>query len=497
MVSAKVLLTGLINQSPQYVVDQSRVPIHFVSTKKDWAYCQSRLLKAQLMGFDTETRPVWTKGQRPNPSALLQIAVRDASHKEEVFVLDLLQLPVKVYNATLSSVFLSNSIVKLGQSFYQDLQELAASYPNASCFTVCKNVVEVNDLSISLAGAHNPLSLQKMVFFYLNQKLAKTQQRSNWERRPLSPSQLHYAAADALVLIHLYDELMLRIQKQSKVAATTFRLSDVSNVLDVNLAPALKCSLCFDVFETPGELKKHRKICVVDIRTLEICTVCEGKKLVRAEAMKLHVKNCGLGEEIEEPAVQVKRTCSLPRDNCAISVIAQEQSPESSTTCKNRRKKTKGAKNEAVVSAARTEVSSSSNTEPTRKRKRNKKKVESNDEEIAPDSCEVNTQSKRKKKHRKLTSETKTEGVAVPSATEPTSPASANKKNRRKAARKARKAAAALARKESVMTGLLSASKASSCGDQERKKRKMSMESSLLASDTMWSQINNDCTTAA
>ncbi|OWY94872.1 hypothetical protein PHMEG_00035277, partial [Phytophthora megakarya] len=53
MVSMKVRLTGLINQSPQYAIDQSRVSVFFVNTRKDWSYCATRLLQAQIMGFDT------------------------------------------------------------------------------------------------------------------------------------------------------------------------------------------------------------------------------------------------------------------------------------------------------------------------------------------------------------------------------------------------------------------------------------------------------------
>lgn len=53
MVPMKVRLTGLINQSPQYVIDQARAPIQFVASKKDFSYCAERLRSAQLMGLDT------------------------------------------------------------------------------------------------------------------------------------------------------------------------------------------------------------------------------------------------------------------------------------------------------------------------------------------------------------------------------------------------------------------------------------------------------------
>ncbi|KAG2781050.1 hypothetical protein JG687_00019207 [Phytophthora cactorum] len=431
MVSMKVRLTGLINQSPQYVIDQSRVPIYFVASKKDWNYCASGLLKAQVMGFDTETRPIWSKHQRRNPSALLQIAVRDASHKEEVFILDLLHLSAKVYNTTLTSVFLSKAIVKLGQSFYQDLQELAQSYPQASCFTVCKGVVEVNDLSISLAGAHNPLSLQKLVFFYLHRKLAKTQQMSNWARRPLSPSQLHYAAADGLVLIHLYDELLMRIQKQ-RSAKNYFRLSDVTNVLDVNLPPTPKCPLCFNVFETRDQLKKHRKLCTADVRALVICEVCEGKKLVTEKVMKYHVKRCGVDDGADEPVVVVKRKRSLSMDH--------------------------------KKSLAKT-LPASSVLAPISKKRR----------------LETPEQVKAAQDPNSITAEQE--------SNKPLTKGQKKKERKRKA-----KALAALKAQLSADDGLSEKTAMSSSREQEEyRKRKMSMESSLLASDAMWSQISSDC----
>ncbi|CAI5719729.1 unnamed protein product [Peronospora destructor] len=368
MVSMKMQLTECINQSPQYMIDRSSVPIHFVSTKNDWVYCAGRLLNAQLMGLDTETKPTWEKQKQKNRCALLQIAVRDAQKKEEVFILDLRNLRATTYTGTLTTVFLSKKIIKLGQSFYHDLQELAQSYPHSSCFQVCNGVVEVNDLSISLAGGHHPISLQKLVFFYLHRKLVKTQQLSNWERRPLTVGQLHYAAADALVLLHLYDELLLRIQKQCIATTKSFRWSDVTNVLDVNLPPAPKCSLCFEVFETKNVLKQHRQLCLTDVRMLLICAVCDGKKLETEKGMEHHVEHCGIDEAADDPIVQGKRKRSL-------LIISKNSSTKSlkPVSIQPRSKKRRKTKQDAPCIAAKIVEDSNSASAKQEKNRKDKK----------------------------------------------------------------------------------------------------------------------------
>ena len=51
------------------------------------------------------------------------------------------------------------------------------------------------------------LPLWKVVEVLLNKKLCKAEQVSNWERRPLRESQMHYAAADAHILIEIIELL--------------------------------------------------------------------------------------------------------------------------------------------------------------------------------------------------------------------------------------------------------------------------------------------------
>ena len=49
-------------------------------------------------------------------------------------------------------------------------------------------------------------SLTKLSGVTLGRTLDKTEQCSNWDRRPLKPSQLAYAALDAEVLVRIFEK---------------------------------------------------------------------------------------------------------------------------------------------------------------------------------------------------------------------------------------------------------------------------------------------------
>jgi hypothetical protein len=263
-----------------------------------------------------------------------------------------------------------------------------ASYPAASCFSVAKAVVEVNDLSISLAGAHNAISLQKLAFFYINKRLTKTMQTSNWNRRPLSMSQLHYAASDALVLIDIYDELVKRLRART---GGTFKVESVMNVLDVHVEPSVKCSLCFELHDTIAELKAHRRECLKSVCSLALCVSCDEIKLLDATAMATHTSTCGRlvvdgDAEIHSPVevgdmtltnvhVGAKKEAGarkrVRKDDSNDALSAQPQKKQAKTQPSN-----KHAKAEPVAKPATDVVAKSTSELSKRKRKnKNKKKI--------------------------------------------------------------------------------------------------------------------------
>ena len=116
-----------------------------------------------LCGIDTETKPQFfpprnggkgnstSKQRDPNPTALMQIAIRCSDSNEYVFILDLLALikkekPINDLDILLEQLFSDSSIVKVGQGLAQDLREMRDSYPFMRAFQKMMNIVDTNAL---------------------------------------------------------------------------------------------------------------------------------------------------------------------------------------------------------------------------------------------------------------------------------------------------------------------------------------------------------------
>jgi ribonuclease D len=150
-----------------------------------------------ILGFDTETRPNFKKGQNNLPS-LIQLAAEETVY---IFQLQHIGFPVK-----LRKVLADKTIIKTGVAIDQDLLQLQRLGPFSEggffgLARIAKN-----------AGIKNH-GLRGLAAVLLNFRISKGAQRSNWGSETLSNKQIKYAATDAWV----GREIFLRLKEMGVI----------------------------------------------------------------------------------------------------------------------------------------------------------------------------------------------------------------------------------------------------------------------------------------
>ena len=176
-----------INELPMRAYDG---PIHLLKTSIEADIAAEKLLKETLLGFDTETRPAFRKGESYDPS-LLQLATEN-----EVYLFQIQQCGL---TPNLIKVLSSPDIIKAGVALERDVQELEALAPFEP-----DGYVELATPA-KQAGIKN-LGLRGMTALLFGFRISKKEQVSNWARKELTESQQTYAATDAWLGRRIYLE---------------------------------------------------------------------------------------------------------------------------------------------------------------------------------------------------------------------------------------------------------------------------------------------------
>lgn len=163
-------------------------------TAPDLAAVCDRLRADGVAALDTEF--VWTSTYRPR-MGLVQLG----SASGDAWALDCL---TGTSTAPLAELLRDASCVKILHAAQQDLEHLAA-YTRA---TPC-NVFD-SALAAGFAGFPAGIGLQRLLEDALGVGLPKTETRTDWCRRPLSPQQVEYALDDVRYLAELRADLLRR-----------------------------------------------------------------------------------------------------------------------------------------------------------------------------------------------------------------------------------------------------------------------------------------------
>ncbi len=136
------------------------------------------------LGFDTESKPIFRKGEVSPGPTLIQLATASKAFLFPV------RFPFAL--ASVRAILSNPNIKKVGFGLNGDNKELRSKLDI--------DIVNTEDLSVklkNLAGEKNRIGARAAVAMVLKSRLGKGAQKSNWGAYPLKDNQILYAANDA------------------------------------------------------------------------------------------------------------------------------------------------------------------------------------------------------------------------------------------------------------------------------------------------------------
>ena len=225
----------------------------FIDSIDDLSYLNQELINKPYLGIDTEFRRTTKDNMR---LALLQV-----NDEEELYLID--SILIEDPGEHVSFLF-SDSVVKILHSCKEDLEAIY-SWTRKEM----RNIFDTQIANSFLDGDFT-IGYQGLVEQELGITLNKNETRSNWIRRPLSDSQLKYAALDVEYLIHLYK---LQKEELSKTSKLDWLDQDIKKLLELtfnrrshfvelerNISKAKEAEILFKFNKVIDEISDREKI---------------------------------------------------------------------------------------------------------------------------------------------------------------------------------------------------------------------------------------------
>lgn len=163
-------------------------PVCVVATRTELNEALADIQQESVVGFDTETRPAFKKGERYDP-ALVQVATARAVYLFQLRRVDVIP--------GLADMLAAPGIVKAGVAVARDLKELKEVFSFAERSVVDLGVI-AKRYGLEQTGVRN------LAGIFLGCRVTKGARTSNWAATTLTPTQIAYAATDAWIGRELY-----------------------------------------------------------------------------------------------------------------------------------------------------------------------------------------------------------------------------------------------------------------------------------------------------
>lgn len=153
----------------------------------------SLLKSSGIIGFDTETKPSFTKGVT-HKVALLQL-----SNTERSYIFRIIRLSDEA-KAPLRAIIEDKELIKVGVGIHDDARILRSDYEWTPA-----GMLEIRRLTVEKQIQVG--SLSKIYALLYGKRLTKGQRLSDWEKETLTEAQINYAGLDAWAGLRIFEAL--------------------------------------------------------------------------------------------------------------------------------------------------------------------------------------------------------------------------------------------------------------------------------------------------
>ena len=170
--------------------------IEVINTCEELENVMNSIQLFPFIGFDSEQKPTFKKGQADNGICLIQLAT-----KEKCYLIQIKQIK----NLKPLIDFLEDDkIIKIGTGLKGDNTALFKQFN-----LKLKSMIDLEDIFKKLSSK-NQIGAKKAASIILNEKLQKSKNmsRSNWENEVLTSGQIKYASEDATVVYDVMSKIL-------------------------------------------------------------------------------------------------------------------------------------------------------------------------------------------------------------------------------------------------------------------------------------------------
>lgn len=154
------------------------------------------LLKSEIIGFDTEQRPTFKKGEKQKEISIIQMATKEGCYIFQMcFIQD---------KSSIIEIIANKGIKKVGFDLRNDYKELTKQFGIQP-----QNIFDLSPFMKNELRHKNQIGVKNSVSLILLKKMQKSKKvaLTNWENDNLTEQQIKYASEDATAPFDIYESI--------------------------------------------------------------------------------------------------------------------------------------------------------------------------------------------------------------------------------------------------------------------------------------------------